>query len=65
MRSPYPRRLPALEYPGHYVVTRVTNAGTIRFRGRLLFLANALKHHDVGLKETAAACGCSTSAPFW
>ena len=33
---------------------RVTNAGTIRFQDRLLFLANALKQHHVGLEETAA-----------
>ena len=51
---PYPARLPLLEYPGHSVVKRVTNAGTIRFRDRLLFLANALKGHHVGLDETAA-----------
>ncbi|CAA9359080.1 MAG: Mobile element protein [uncultured Gemmatimonadaceae bacterium] len=50
---PYPDRLPALEYPGHYVVKRVTNAGTIRFQDRLLFLANALKQHHVGLEESA------------
>ena len=50
---PYPDRLPALEYPGHYLVKRVTNAGTIRFQDRLLFLANALKQHHVGLEETA------------
>jgi transposase InsO family protein len=49
----YPDRLPALEYPGHYIVKRVTNAGTIRFQDRLLFLANALKQHHVGLEETA------------
>lgn len=48
---PYPERLPPLEYPGHFVVKRVTNAGTIRFRDRLLFLANALKQHHVGLEE--------------
>ena len=50
---PYPDRLPLLEYPGHYLVKRVTNAGTIRFRDRLLFLANALRQHHVGLEETA------------
>jgi transposase InsO family protein len=49
----YPDRLPPLEYPGHYLVKRVTNAGTIRFQDRLLFLANALKQHHVGLEETA------------
>jgi len=50
---PYPARLPALEYPGHFTVKLVTNAGTIRFKQRLLFLAHALTHHHVGLEETA------------
>src|SRR5512143_930274 len=45
---PYPAQLPALEYPGHFLVKRVTHAGTIRFQDRLLFLANALKEHHVG-----------------
>jgi putative transposase len=49
---PYPTALPALEYPGHFLVKRVTNAGTIRFQDRLLFLANALKQHHVGLEES-------------
>lgn len=49
---PYPDRLPALEYPGHFAVKMVTNAGTIRFKHRILFLANALKQHHVGLEET-------------
>jgi putative transposase len=49
----YPATLPALEYPGHFVVKRVTHAGTIRFQDRLLFLANALKEHHVGLEESA------------
>jgi hypothetical protein len=49
---PYPARLSPLDYPGHYLVKRVTNAGTIRFKDRLLFLANALKQHHVGLEET-------------
>jgi putative transposase len=48
---PYPDRLPPLEYPSHFTVKRVTNAGTIRFRHTLLFLANALKQHHVGLEE--------------
>lgn len=50
---PYPARLPPLEYPGHYAVKRVTAAGTIGFRDRLLFLANALKGYHVGLAESA------------
>jgi hypothetical protein len=34
------------------VVKRVTNAGTIRFQKRVLFIANALKQHTIGLEET-------------
>jgi transposase InsO family protein len=49
---PYPSRLPPPEYPGHYLVKRVTNAGTFRFKDRLLFIANALKQHRIGLEET-------------
>jgi transposase InsO family protein len=49
---PYPARLPALEYSGHYLVKRVTNAGTFRFKDRLLFIANALKQHHIGLEES-------------
>jgi putative transposase len=48
----YPATFPPLEYPGHYLVKRVTNAGTIRFKHKLLFLANALKQHHVGLDES-------------
>jgi transposase InsO family protein len=43
--------LPPIEYPGHFTVKRVTNAGTIRFKKRLLFIANSLKQHSVGLEE--------------
>ena len=48
---PYPERLAPLEYPGHFLVKRVTSAGTIRFKHRLLFLAHALTPHHVGLEE--------------
>lgn len=48
----YPARLPALEYPSHFLAKRVTSAGTIRFKHRLLFLASALHTHHVGLEET-------------
>ena len=48
---PYPGALPPVEYPGHFIVKRVTNAGTIRLKKRLLFIANALKQHPVGLEE--------------
>lgn len=49
---PFPRRLPPIEYPGHYLVKRITSGGTFRFGRRLLFLANPLEGYDVGLDET-------------
>jgi len=47
----YPGRLPALEYPGHYTVKRVTTVGTFRFKTKLLFIANALRGYHIGLDE--------------
>ena len=49
----YSGGLPAMEYPGHFIVKMVTNAGTIRFKKRVLFIANALKQHRIGFEETA------------
>jgi putative transposase len=51
-RRPYPARLPVLEYPGHFLVKRVTDAGTFRFQHRLLYIANALVDQHIGLAET-------------
>jgi hypothetical protein len=51
----FPDHLPPLEYPGHFLVKRVTNAGTFRLKHKLLFLANALKQHHIGLEETEDA----------
>jgi hypothetical protein len=34
-------------------VKRITNAGTFRFKTKLLFIANALKQHTIGLEEVA------------
>lgn len=48
---PFPERVPAPEYPGHFLVKRVTSGGTIRFKRKLLFLANPLRHLEVGLEE--------------
>ena len=50
---PYTGGLPPIEYPGHYIPKRVTNAGTIRFKTRLLFIATSLKQQVVGLEEVA------------
>ena len=46
----YTGELPPFEYPGHFLVKHVTNAGTFRFKKRVLFIANGLIHHRVGLE---------------
>jgi hypothetical protein len=48
----YPSRLPVAEYPGHFVVEHVTDAGTFRFQQHLRNIANALVDQWIGLKET-------------
>jgi transposase InsO family protein len=49
---PYPERLPPLEYPGHFLVKKITTGGTFRFRSRLLYIANAMVDQHIGLEET-------------
>lgn len=48
----YPGRLPPLEYPGHFLVKRITTHGTFRFRDRLQYLASAMVDQQIGLEET-------------
>jgi len=47
----YPGRLPQPEYPGHYEVRSVFRGGEIKWRGRYLFLSEALGGERVGLEE--------------
>ena len=47
----YPRRLPPLEYPGHYEVRRVNLNGYVKLHGRRMFLSQVLGHETVGLEE--------------
>lgn len=49
---PYPERPPAIEYPGHFLVKKITTGGTFRFQQRLLYLANAMVDQPIGLEET-------------
>jgi putative transposase len=48
---PLPRRLPALEYPGHYEVRRVSTVGCISWRHRPVFLSETLAGEDVAFEE--------------
>jgi transposase InsO family protein len=46
-----PRRVEPYEYPGHYLVRRVSRAGTIRVLRRQIFVSNTLHEDYVGLEE--------------
>ena len=50
-----PRKLPQMEYPGHFEVRTVRVNGDILWKGRLLFLSEVLGRERVGLEETADA----------
>jgi len=47
---PYPRRVPPVEYPGHFEVRRVGSAGTMKWRNRVLFVTQVLESEYVGLE---------------
>ena len=49
---PYPSRLPVPQYPGHFVVKKITTGGTFRFHYKLLYIANSLVDQHIGLEET-------------
>ena len=48
---PWPRQLPALEYPGHLEVRRVSTIGQVAWRGAALFISEALAHADIAFEE--------------
>jgi putative transposase len=47
-RRPYPRRLPALEYPGHFEVRRVSRNGGIRWHHQWVNVSHLLAEENVG-----------------
>ena len=48
---PFTGELLPIDYRGHFLVKRVTTAGTIRFKKRLVFVSHALTPHPIGLEE--------------
>ncbi len=46
-----PKQLEPYNYPGHYLVRRVSRSGTIRVLGRQIFVSNTLQEDYVGLEE--------------
>jgi putative transposase len=49
---PYPARLPPQEYPGHFIVKKITTGGTFRFQSHLVYLSDSLSGHHIGLEES-------------
>jgi len=47
----FPRRIETYDYPGHYLVRRVSRAGTIRVLSHQVFVSNTLHEDYVGLEE--------------
>jgi putative transposase len=50
---PFPARLPAIAYPGHYDVRRVMSNGCVKWHRQVVYLSEVLSNEDVGWEETA------------
>ncbi len=50
-RRRLPRRIEPYDYPGHYLVRKVSRAGTIRMLRKQIFVSNTLREDYVGLEE--------------
>lgn len=48
---PWPGGLPAVEYPGHVFVRRVSAIGQVSWRGTVLFVSETLAGEDIGFEE--------------
>lgn len=50
-KRPYPERVPSVEYPLHYETRSVRSKGSIKWKGRDLFVSQSLIGERVGLTE--------------
>jgi len=48
----YPRQIPQVDYPGYYEVRKVRARGTIKWRGRVMYVSKALGGERVGFEPT-------------
>ena len=48
-----PKKIEGYDYPGHYLVRRVSRAGTIRVLSKQIFVSHTLREEYVGLEEVA------------
>ncbi|MBN2555476.1 MAG: hypothetical protein JXA97_06005 [Anaerolineales bacterium] len=47
----FPKKIETYDYPGHFLVRRVSRAGTIRVLHNQIFVSNTLQEDYVGLEE--------------
>lgn len=47
----YPKRVPIVEYPGHYEIRRVQSKGHVKWKGMQIFLSQSLDGESIGLEE--------------
>lgn len=47
----WPRRLPAIEYPAHFEIRRVSTCGTVSWRNEAVYLTEVLGGERVGFEE--------------
>lgn len=52
----YPRRLPEVEYPGHFHRRQVKHCGDIKWLGHLVRLTSSLRGQTIGLNELGDGC---------
>ena len=50
-KSCYPEKMPEIEYPGHMKVRRIRSKGDFKWRGRLIYLSEALIGELIGLEQ--------------
>jgi transposase InsO family protein len=48
---PCPRRLPAIDYPGHFELRRISHCGSFKWRNRSIFLGSVFTKELIGLEE--------------
>ena len=49
---PYPEKLPAVEYPGNYIIRHIHKGGGLKWKNREIYLSEVLAGEYIGLTET-------------
>jgi putative transposase len=55
-KRPYPKQLPAIEYPSHFEVRRVRSSGETRWDGQWFFISDALIGEPIAFEHVAEGC---------